>query len=221
VPKINVDRGVYLLPAEMTYEEGTFIEPLACVLRGQRIARLQPGQTVLIIGGGISGLLHLKLARALGAGSVTVVDIHEERLDFARRFGAKACFLAPAFTPERLREANEGRLADLVIVSAGATGAFDTAWHCADRGGTVLLFAPPEPGVKLALPAFEIWNDGITIATAYAGAPLDITQAIELIRSHNLVVTDMITHRFPLTQAGQAFRLVEKAQDSLKVIIEP
>jgi L-iditol 2-dehydrogenase len=85
----------------------------------------------------------------------------------------------------------------------------------------VLLFAPPEPGVELALPAFDIWNDGITIATAYAGAPLDIAQAIELIRSHNLVVTDMITHRFPLTQAGQAFRLVEKAQDSLKVIIEP
>jgi L-iditol 2-dehydrogenase len=221
VPKINVDRGVYLLPVEMTYEEGTFIEPLACVLRGQRVARLQPGQTVLIIGGGISGLLHLKLARALGAGSVTVVDIHEERLAFARRFGARACFLAPDFKPERLREVNEGRLADLVIVSAGAVGAFDRAWHCADRGGTVLLFAPPEPGVELALPAFHIWNDGITIATAYAGAPLDITQAIELIKSHNIIVTDMITHRFPLTQAGQAFRLVEKAQDSLKVIIEP
>jgi L-iditol 2-dehydrogenase len=221
VPKINVDRGVYLLPDEMTYEEGTFIEPLACVLRGQKTARLQPGQTVLIIGGGISGLLHLKLARALGAGSVIVVDLHEERLAFAKRFGAKACFLAPDFTPEQLREFNEGRLADLVIVSAGAVGAFDRAWHCADRGGTVLLFAPPEPGVELALPAFDIWNNGITITTAYAGAPQDITQAIELIRSPNLVVNDMITHRFPLARAHEAFSLVEKAQDSLKVIIEP
>jgi len=221
VPEINVDRGVYLLPAEMTYEEGTFIEPLACVLRGQRIACLQPGQTVLIIGGGISGLLHLKAARALGASSVTVVDVHEERLAFASRFGAKACFLAHEFTPERLRDVNEGRLADLVIVSAGALRAFEDAWHCADRGGTVLLFAPPEPGTKLALPAFDIWNDGITITTSYAGAPLDITQAIELIRSHNVEVSDMITHRFPLTEAGEAFRLVEKAQDSLKVIIEP
>ena len=221
VPKINVDRGVYLLPDEMTYEEGTFIEPLACVLRGQKTACVQPGQTVLIIGGGISGLLHLKLARALGAGSVTVVDVQGERLAFAERFGAKACFLAHDFTPERLREVNQGRLADLVIVSAGAVSAFDRAWHCADRGGTILLFAPPEPDVALPLPAFDIWNDGITIATAYAGAPVDITQAIELIGSRNVLVGDMITHRFPLSQAGQAFRLVEKAQDSLKVIIEP
>ena len=86
---------------------------------------------------------------------------------------------------------------------------------------TLRLFAPPEPGVKLALPAFNIWNDGITIATAYAGAPLDITQAIALIRSRNVAVSDMITHRFPLARAGEGFSLVEKAQDSLKVIIEP
>jgi len=221
VPKINVDRGVYLLPDEMTYDEGTFIEPLACVLRGQKTARLHPGQTVLIIGGGISGLLHLKLARALGAGPVTVVDIHEDRLAFAKRFGAKACFLARDFAPEQLREVNQGRLADLVIVSAGAVDAFNRAWHCADKGGTVLFFAPPQPGLELALPAFDIWNDGITVTTAYAGAPADITQAIELIRSRNLIVTDMVTHRFPLARSGEAFSLVENAQNSLKVIIQP
>jgi len=221
VPGINVDRGVFLLPDEMSYEEGTFIEPLACVLRGQRTANMRPSQTVLIIGGGIAGLLHLKLAQALGTSSVVVTDIHEKRLAFAQGFGAKATFLAHDFHPEHLREVNHGRLADLAIVATGAVDAIHMTWKCVDRGGTVLLFAPPEPGIDLALPLYDIWHDGITITTSYGGSPLDISQAIELIRSKTIVVNDMITHRFPLARASEGFALVEKAQDSIKVIIQP
>jgi L-iditol 2-dehydrogenase len=220
VPGINVDRGVFLLPHEISYEEGTFIEPLACVLRGQKTAHLQPGQTVFIIGGGIAGLLHLKLARALGASSVVVTDIHEKRLVFAEQSGAKAAILANDTIPQQLKEVNNGRLADMVIVAAGAIEALHMAWKTVDRGGTVLIFAPPEPGIDIALPLYDIWHDGITITTSYAGSPLDIREAIELIRSKNIIVKDMITHRFPLAKAGEGFCLVEKAQDSIKVIIE-
>jgi L-iditol 2-dehydrogenase len=221
VPGINVDRGVFPLPHEISYEEGTFIEPLACVLRGQRTANLLPGQTVLIIGGGIAGLLHLKLAQVLGASSVVVIDINEKRLAFAQGFGAKATFLAQDFHPEHLKEVNHGRLADLAIVATGAVDAIHMSWKCVDRGGTVLVFAPPEPGIGLALPLYDIWHDGITITTAYGGSPLDISQAMELIRSKTVVVKDMITHRFPLGRAGEGFALVEKAGDSIKVIIHP
>lgn len=221
VPAINVDRGVFLLPDEISYEEGTFIEPLACVLRGQKIAQLQPGQTIFILGAGISGLLHLKLAKALGAGSVIVADIHKERLDFAERFGATASFLSDDNVSEHLKEVNNGGLADVVIVATGAIEAIHSAWKTVDRGGTVLIFAPPEPGIDIPMPLFDIWHDGITITTTYAGSPLDITEAIELIRSRNVVVKDMVTHRFPLPRAGEGFSLVEKAQDSLKVIIKP
>jgi L-iditol 2-dehydrogenase len=221
VPKINVDRGVFRLPDEITYEEGTFIEPLACVLRGQRIARLQPGQTVLIIGGGIVGLLYLKLARALGASSVVVTDINKKRLEFAERFGAKAAIPADEDVPEHLKEINKGHLADLVVVATGVTGAIHMAWKTADRGGTVLIFAPPEPGIDISLPLYDIWHDGITITTSYAGSPSDISEAMELMRSKNVVVRDMITHRFPLARASDGFALVENAQDSLKVIINP
>jgi len=70
VPKINVELGTFLLPDEVTFDEGSFIEPLACVVRAQRFARLTAGQTVLVIGGGISGLLHIQLARARGAGRI-------------------------------------------------------------------------------------------------------------------------------------------------------
>ena len=221
IPKINVKHGSFLLPNEISYEEGTFIEPLACVLRGQKSIGIKPGQTVLIIGGGISGLLHLKLAKALGAGPVIVTDVNKKRLEFAMRFGAKAVFLAGKDIPGQLRKINNGHLADKVIVATGALEAINTAWNSVDRGGTVLIFAPTEPGINIDLPLFDIWHDGITIATCYAGAPLDITQAIELIRSKNIIVKDMITDRLSLSKAGEGFSLVAKAEDSLKVIINP
>ncbi|HUU41351.1 MAG TPA: zinc-dependent dehydrogenase [Desulfatiglandales bacterium] len=222
IPEINVNFGVFLLPEEISYEEGTFIEPLACVLRGQKAARLQPGQTVLIIGGGISGLLHLKLARALGAGAVVVTDIHKKRLEYAERFGAAAAVPSNETTVvKQLKKLNYGRLADIVIVSAGAINALHMAWKTVDRGGTILLFAPPEPETDVPLPLYDIWHDGITVTTSYAGSPLDIAEAIELIKSKNIVVDDMITHRFPLARADQGFTLVEKAHDSIKVILTP
>ena len=86
--ELNVDRGVFVLPDEMSFDEGTFIEPLACVVRGQRMARLQPGQSVLVLGSGISGLLHIALARALGAGRIIATDINEYRLECREKFGA-------------------------------------------------------------------------------------------------------------------------------------
>ena len=87
IPQINVDRGTFILPDEVSFEEGTFAEPLACTLLGQRKAGLQPGHSVLVIGSGISGLLHIQLARALGAGSIFAVDISEYRLKIARQAG--------------------------------------------------------------------------------------------------------------------------------------
>jgi len=221
VPGINVDRGVFLLPDEISYEEGTFIEPLACVLRGQKTTHLQPGQTVFIIGGGISGLLHVKLAKALGAGSVIVSDINKKRLAFAEKCGAKTGILADNNIAEHLKEINNGRLADVVIIATAAVEAISTAWETVDRGGTVLIFAPPEPGADIALPLFDIWHDGITITTSYAGSPLDIYEAIELIKSKTITVQDMITHRFPLSMAHEGFSLVAKAHTSIKVIINP
>src|SRR4030042_4379768 len=87
VPEINVDRGVFLLPEEISYEDGVFIEPLAWVLRGQRLAKFKTGQNVFVIGSGISGLLHIALAPASGAGEVIASDINEYRLKAAKRFG--------------------------------------------------------------------------------------------------------------------------------------
>jgi L-iditol 2-dehydrogenase len=221
VPRINVDRGVFLLPDEVSFEEGVFIEPLACVVRGQRVARLQAGQTVLVLGSGISGLLHIALARASGAGRILATDINEYRLNAARRFGADVVIHAEEDVPARVRQVNDGRLADLVIVCTGAFPAFIQALQCVDRGGTVLFFAPTEPGVTLPVPINDFWRKGITLMPSYGGSPLDITVAIELIRARRVPVHEMITHRLSLEETGLGFQLVAKAGESIKVIVEP
>jgi L-iditol 2-dehydrogenase len=221
VPKINVDRGVFLLPEEISFEEGVFIEPLACVLRGQRLARFSPGQSVFVIGSGISGVLHIALARASGAGRIVASDISEYRLKAAMQFGADETVPAKAVSPAKIREINQGRLVDLVIVCAGSLSAYKQALETVDRGGTVLCFAPLEPGVDFVFPFFDFWNDGITLLSTYGGSPFDISTAIELIRVQRLPLQKMITHRLPLAETGLGFQMVTEAKDSIKVIIEP
>ncbi len=221
VPEINVERGVFLLPQEVSFEEGVFIEPLACVLRGQRVAKLKPGQSVFIIGSGISGALHIALARASGAGNIIASDINEYRLRSVKKFGADEAIFAKEVNPAKIREINKGHLADLVIVCAGAISAYLQALQSVDRGGTVLCFAPLEPGLNFVFPFFDFWNDGITLLPTYGGAPVDIFQAIELIRSKRLPLQQMITHRLPLAETGLGFKLVAEARESIKVIIEP
>lgn len=221
VPKINVERGTYLLPKEISFEEGTFIEPLACAVRGQRIAQIQKGQTMLIIGSGIAGLLHLKLARSKGLEKIIVTDIKEYRLKTAKKFGAYAVINAKEQVPMMLRELNENRGADRVIVCTSALPAIDQALQACDRGGKILFFAPTQPGVTIPLPLWDVWHDQITLVSSYAAVKEDIIEAIELIRSDKINVKELITHRLSLAEAQLGFQLAAKAQDSLKVIIEP
>jgi len=221
VPELNVDRGVFLLPEELSFEDGVFIEPLACVVRGQRVANLRAGQSVLILGSGISGLLHLLLAKTFGAGRIITTDVSGYRLQKARAFGAHAVLHAEEDIPESVRQINNGRLADLVIVCTGAPIAFHQALKAVDRGGTVLCFATTEPDVELSIPLNEFWRNEIKLMPSYGNSPLDATVAIELIRSGRVPVGKMITHRLPLDKTGYGFRLVAEGEESLKVVIEP
>lgn len=221
VPSINVDRGTFVLPDEVSYEDGAFVEPLACVIRGQRQADFKMGQTVLVIGSGISGMLHVMLARASGAGLVIATDICEYRLEKARDFGADAALNATDDIPGLVRELNGGRAADLVIVCTGAYPAFLQALNSVDRAGTVLCFATTDPGVELPIPINDFWRNGITVMPSYANSPYDAQVAINLLRGGTMPVNDMITHRLGLAETGVGFKHVAEAKDSLKVIIEP
>jgi L-iditol 2-dehydrogenase len=174
----------------------------------------------LILGSGISGLLHLLLARVSGVGRIFASDIHEFRLDTARNFGADTVFHAGEDIPKMLEKKNK-RLADLVIVCTGAASAFEQAFESVDRGGTILFFASPDPGVKVDFPVNQFWRNSIRCLTSYGNSPLDAEIAIELIRSRRVRVQPMITHRFPLAQTAMGFKLTADGSDSLKIIIEP
>ncbi len=221
VPPLQTDRGVFVLPDEMSLEEGVFIEPLACVVRGQREVGLRPGDSVLVMGSGLSGLLHTALAKTLGAGRILATDIHDYRMKCAAQFGADVVINGLDDVPALVEEANGGRLADLVIVCTGALSAFRQALKSADRTGTVLCFGTTEPDVELSVPINEFWRNGIKLMPSYGGAPLDIDVAIELIRAGRVPVKEMITHHLPLTEIQRGFDLVARAGDSIKVIVEP
>ncbi len=221
LPAINVERGVFRLPDEVSYEMATFVEPIACVLRGQRQANFKPGQSVLVIGSGIAGLLHVLIAQTMGAGFIMATDVIPYRLEAARRLGADDAVPAEEYSPDRLRERN-GRLADLVIVCTGARSAFEQALASVDRGGTVLFFAPTASGVTIPVSINELfWRNDVTLTTSYAGSPADYQAALDMIAARNLPVTRMISHRLSLAETGLGFRLVSEAKDSIKVIIEP
>jgi L-iditol 2-dehydrogenase len=221
VPKINVELGTLLIPDSMTFDEGSFIEPLACVVRAQRFARLRAGQTVLVIGSGISGLLHIQLARVRGAARIIATDISEYRLNAAKQFGADATIYGTGDVPAKLLELNDGRLADLVIVCTGALVAAQQATKSIDRGGTLLFFAPTAAGVDVPIPLFDFWRDEINVVTSYAASGEDLKESLELIRDHKVRVADMVTHRLSLADAGLGFQLTASGQDSIKVIIDP
>ena len=214
VPKINVEKnGVYPIPKNVSFEEATFIEPLACVIRGQRLSGMKKGKSVLIVGSGISGLLHIQLAKSNGASRIFATDVIDYRLKAAKRFGADYAVNAKEYSPERF---------DLVIICAGAPSAYEAALKSVERGGTVLFFAATDKGVTIPLSINDVfWRNEVTLTSSYAGSPKDHLEALEKIPSHKINVRDMITHKLSLAETGLGMKLVSEAKNSIKVIIEP
>src|SRR2546428_395354 len=196
-------------------------EPLVRVIRGQRLAGFRSGSTLLVLGCGVAGLLHIKLAKAAGAARVIATDVVEFRKAAARKAGADFVIDGREDVPASVRTANGGDLADLVVTCTGAPPAIAQGLASVDRGGTVLFFAPIEPAAKVEIPFNELWREEVTMTSSYGGSPRDIRESINLLREKRLPVWDLITHVPPLGQAAEGFRLVPPAQDSIKVVVRP
>jgi len=222
LPAINVAKGTWKIPDSVSFDEATFVEPLGCVVRGQRRCSLSPGASVLVIGSGIAGLLHVKLATATGMGHVCVSDISAFRRQRAIDCGAALAFDAADDVAALFRQSNNGRGADAVIVCTSAVAAFTQAMAAVAPGGTILLFAPTGQGVTLPLAVNDLfWRRDVTMTTTYAAGPGDCAVALELLARKRVHVTDLITHRFALADTVKGFGLVAGADTSLKVVIEP
>jgi len=219
VPNPLIENGAYRLPDTISYDQSTFIEPLACVVRAQRLAGVQQGQTVLVLGCGMSGLLHVKLAKAKNC-QVIATDLNVRRLNLAAGLGADITLDAAENVVERL-VAEIDQKADVVIVCTSAVSAVDQAWQWVDKGGVIVFFAVPGPDKQITIPLNEFWTREIRIITSYYCGPPDIMDAIELIESKAIKVDDMITHRLPLKDIARGFQLVLEGKESIKVIIKP
>ena len=219
VPESLIENGTYLLPQNITYDQSTFIEPLACCVRAQQLAGVHKNQTVMVMGCGMSGLLHVKLAKAKHC-RVIATDINRKRLEFADRMGADFTINAAENVPEQLVAKNT-RPADIVILCTSAIPAVDQAWKCVDKGGVIVFFAVPHPDKKVTIPINDFWTRETRIITSYYCGPPDIVAAINLIESENIKVDDMITRRLALQDIAKGFQMVMAGKASIKVIIKP
>jgi L-iditol 2-dehydrogenase len=218
VPEENVRYGTFLLPEGITFEDATIIEPLGCTIAGQNQLGLKKGQTVLIIGSGVSGILHVQLAKIKRA-RVIVMDINEYRLNKAVEFGADYVINANRYSVDELKSINDNRLADIVIICTSAKQAVANAISSVDRKGKIFFFAVPDTDIEI--PSLRFWRDEITVTFSYGAAPDDIQRAINLIASKKIDVRKMITHKVPLSAIQQGFKLASEAKESLKVVVVP
>lgn len=222
LPEINVDRGILRLPESVSFEIGTFVEPLGSVLRGQQWAPTSDGRSVLIIGAGLTGLLHIQVARLNGAGFVAISDINPDRLKIAHKFGADATILATEDVPKKFKALNGGLGADTVIMTAPIPICVKQSLEAIGQGGTILFFAPTNPEIQSEINLWDLWQKEITITHSYGADFHNLSTALKWIQYKKINVTDMITHVFPLKETVEGFLLTAQPRDgSLKVIIHP
>ena len=218
VPEEHVRYGTFLLPEGMTYEGGAMIEPLACAVAGQNQLGLKEGRTVLIIGSGVSGILHIQLAKTKHV-KVIATDIEGHRLKKALEFGADSVIDAREYSTDRLKDLNDNRLADAVVVCAAAKQAISDALCSVNRKGTVLLFAAPE--FDIDIPSQRFWRDEITVTFSYGAAPDALLKALYMIEGDAIKAGKMVTHSVRFSDIQQGFKIVSEAKDSLKVVVVP
>ncbi len=220
VPALNVQLDVLPLPGSLSFEAATLIEPLACCIRGIDRASIQPGDSVLVLGAGSNGLMLGQLAQQRGAIRVIIADPIPYRRLRALDTGIDYA-LDPQAGPllEQIRAVNNGRMPDIVLVTPSKTSAMSQGLSLVGPGGNVLLFAPPPPEEVLPIPPNKLFFQEITLRTSYSAGPYETRQALELLQSGRIRPETLITHRFNLKDAAQAFHLVANPGDAIKAVI--
>jgi L-iditol 2-dehydrogenase len=220
VPRVNLEHDTLLLPEGVSFEDGTLVEPLACVLKGIKRAGFRRGSTALVIGLGAMGILHVLALRHLGAGRITGADFVPFRLGKARELGADAVIDASSEdTARAFEDMTSGRKADLVVVGPGSAEALGAGLSCAAPGGTVLMFTPVRPEETLQLRPNEMYFNDVNLVTSYSCGPPETRAALSLIEAGVVTAEKVVTHRFPIEEASEAFRLTAGARDSLKCLV--
>jgi L-iditol 2-dehydrogenase len=216
VPAANVRAATFRVPDHLSDEEASFVEPLACCLRAVERARVQPGDTAVVVGLGSIGCLFVQLFARAGA-DVIGVDQDTARVELARRFGGAAAIPAEAMT--LVRQASGGRGADHVMITGGAAGVLPWAVDAVRDGGTVHYFAGGG-GEALPVALERLYHRELTITTTYSSSPATLARAFWLIAAGKVDVEGLVSHRMPLERLAEGVDLMRRRQ-ALKVYVTP
>jgi L-iditol 2-dehydrogenase len=219
---LHIERDTFLLPDQMSFEVGTLMEPLACVVHAIRKANVRAGDSVVLIGTGTIGLMFIQALHFWGVRRLVVYEILEWRKQKALEFGAPVV-LAPGDNVEdeftRVKDILGEDGADKVIVAAKDLRAMELGMRLAHKGGTVLFFATPHPEEWIKLfPSYIFFNE-ITITSSYSADHLDTRMALELLANGAVDGRGLISHRFPLEKLSDAILQTARREGSLKCVI--
>ena len=220
--KVLAVDGVNRIPGGLSFAEASVAEPLSCVINGQEQAGVGEGQTVVVVGAGPIGCLHVRLARARGAARVFLVELSRRRLALAAGLVApdEAIAAEASGTVEAVRELTGGRGADVIVVAAASGRAQEEALQMAARRGTVSFFGGlPKDRPTITCDANIVHYREVGIVGANGSSPGHNRQALELIASGAVPVADLITHRLPLERAIEGIHTVTRGE-GIKVTIE-
>jgi L-iditol 2-dehydrogenase len=212
-------RDTLKLPEDIDDLNAVLIEPAACVVKSLRRSGLRAGETVLVIGLGIMGMMHVKLARHHGAGMIIGADFFEQRALRAGQLGADhAIVVSGENLIEEVREITAGAMADVVIVGPGTGRAIHTGIAAAGKAATVVQFTATPPEEEILLRPHDLYFNETRLVPSYSCGPDDTRQALELVRHGVVNADELVTDRFPLIRIGEAY---EQAQSpsSLKVVV--
>jgi L-iditol 2-dehydrogenase len=220
VPQINLENDTLALPDVLTYEDATLIEPTACVVKALKRSGMKREDTVLVIGLGVMGQLHILLSRKYGAGRIIGADMVPFRLRKAIELGADEVIdVSRNDLIESVRDLTGGEMADLVIVGPNSVDVMRQGLSAVGAGGSILFFTPSRPGELLTFNPNDLYFRDINIIVSYSCGPADTTDALELVEEGIVRADKLVTHSFPLERTAEAFRLTAEAKDSLKSVI--
>lgn len=220
IPEINLKNDTLKLPENISYEDGTLIEPTACVVKSLKRASIKNGDTILIIGLGIMGQMHVLLAREFGAKKVIGADMIQFRLNKALELGADYVIdVSKEDINKKLKDLTNGFMADIVIVGPNSVDVMKQGIEVVAPGGSVVFFTPAKPEEMLSIDPNYIYFRDINIITSYSCGPDDTKRALSFISKGIITANKLITHRFAIEETEKAYRLTSEANNSLKCII--
>ncbi len=216
------EQQIHQLPDNLSWEYGAYVEPLACVLRGQERINIQPGSTVAIIGGGPMGLAHTIMSNLKGAAKVIVSEPEQSRREKAKKVGADIVIDAGSADPvEMVRKETQERGADYVIEAVGSIPTYTQAFQMVRRGGNLLVYGAAPATEEMSIKPFEIYAKELTIVSSYAGTYQTWTQAISLLANGKFDPSEIITDSIPLSDVVEGIKSIGGDRKKLKIMVLP